>query len=141
MPDLLNGTTPARGVQNHSGGSYDRSAQQDIADGDAFQGGITLLTGAADAINPHVSGNYMVKTAGVDAMTLAAPTPGADDNLSIGIYSDTLFAHTVTATTLFANGTALKSVATFGAFKGAGILLRAFNGVWQVVSQTTAPLT
>lgn len=130
----------ARQVGLHSG-AFAQDAQQDIIDGDALQGPITLLTGSADAINPHVSGNYIVKTAGVDAMTLAAPTAGVDDNLSIAIFSDTTNAHTVTATALFANGTALKTTCTFGAFKGAGIVLRAFNGVWQVVSQTTAPLT
>jgi hypothetical protein len=114
--------------------------QQNI-DCDAFSGPITLLTGTADAINPHISGNYVIKTGSADAMTLAAPTAGVDDNLSIQVWSDTLFAHTITATSLFANGTALKTTATFAAFRGAGISLRAFNGVWQVVGATNCPLT
>jgi len=129
----------ARALTNQ--GAVDGSLLQQVYDGDALQGPITLLTGTADAINPHVSGNYIVKTGSADAMTLGAPTPGTDDNLSIAIYSDTLFAHTITATSLFANGTALKTTCTFGAFRGAGIVLRAFNGVWQVMAQTTAPLT
>jgi hypothetical protein len=114
---------------------------QQGADCDAFNALPTLLTGSADAINPHVSGNYIIKTAGVNAMTLAAPTVGLDDNLSIQIWSDTTNAHTLTATTLLANGTALKTTATFAAFRGAGIGLRAYNGVWQTVSNTAVTLT
>ena len=122
-------------------GAFTGDVIQQIYDGDALQAPITFLTGTADAINPHVSANYIVKSGSANAMTLTAPTVGTDDNLSISIFSDTLFAHTITATSLFANGTALKTTCTFGAFKGAGIILRAFNGVWQVISQTTAPLT
>jgi hypothetical protein len=129
----------ARGLTNQ-GAVFGDTIQQ-ITDGDAMQGIPILLTGTADVINPHASGNYIVKTGSADAMTLAAPTAGTDDNLSIAIFSDTLFAHTITATSLFASGVALKTTCTFGAFKGAGIILRAYNGVWQVVSQTTAPLT
>jgi hypothetical protein len=150
------GNTPARGMANHGGGSYDQSSMQDIVDGDALQGPVTKLFGVAatpDVINPHVAGNYMIESGAVDPITLAAPFPGGpatlqssgaiggDDNLSIAIFSDTLFAHTVTATALFANGTALKTTATFAAFKGAGMILRAWNGVWQVVSSTGVTFT
>jgi len=131
----------ARGLLMRSGGSFTQDSMQDVIDGDAFEGPITLLTGTADVINPHVSGNYIVKTGSADAMTLAAPTVGADDGLSISVFSDTLFAHTITATSLFANGTALKTTATFAAFRGAGISLRAFNGVWQVIGVSNVPLT
>jgi len=114
---------------------------QQMSDGDALQGLPILLTGSADVINPHVSGNYIIKTAGVDAMTLKAPTVGVDDNLSIAIFSDTLFAHTLTATSLLANGTALKTTATWPAFRGAGIILRAFNGVWHFLNNTAVTLS
>ena len=122
----------ARGLTSQ--GAVTGDVIQQLSDGDALQGLPILLTGTADVINPHVSGNYIIKTAGVDAMTLKAPTVGVDDNLSIAIFSDTLFAHTVTATSLFANGTALKTTATWPAFRGAGIILRAFNGVWHVLN-------
>lgn len=124
-----------RGIgARNSGGAYSQDGQQDLIDADAFQGAVTQLSGTTDAINPHVSGNYMIKTGSADAITLGAPTAGLDDNLSIGIYSDTAFAHTVTLpSALFAPGTALKTVCTFPAFRGAGITLRAFNGVWQVI--------
>lgn len=130
----------ARGIGGHAG-TYDRGSQQDIIDGDSLQGPITVLTGSADALNAHQAGNYVVTTAGVDAMTLAAPTVSADDNLSICVFSDTANAHTITATALFANGTALKTTATFAAFRGAGVILRAFNGVWQVLSSTAVTFT
>lgn len=122
-------------------GSFDQSAANDIFEGDAFQGPLTLLTGSADSLDPHNPHNYMVTTAGVDAMTLAAPTVGTDDNLSLAVYSDTTNAHTITATSLLANGTALKTTATFAAFRGAGLLLRAYNGVWQVVGSTGVTFT
>jgi hypothetical protein len=138
---LFYGTSITRGIQNHGGGAFDGSAQQDIMDGDALQGGITTLTGTADAINPHIAGNYIVDTGQADLMTLAAPTAEVDDGLSIAIYSDTNFAHTVTATSLFANGTALKTTATFAAFRGAGMILRAIDGVWHIVSSTAVTFT
>ncbi len=122
----------ARGLVH--AGAFAGDAQQDVIDTNPFSGPFVLLSGAADAINPHVSGNYIVNRAGVDAMTLTAPTVGADDGLMIAIVSDTLFAHTLTATSLLAGGTALKTTATFPAFRRAALVLRAFNGVWQVLS-------
>lgn len=123
------------------GGAYSQDCQQDLIDADSLQGAITLLSGTTDVLNPQQAGNYLVKTAGVNAMTLAAPRAGLDDNLTINVWSDTLNAHTVTATTLFANGTALKTTATFAAFRGAGMTLRAFNGVWQVISASGVTFT
>lgn len=124
-----------------AGGAYTQDCQQDIIDCDSFQGALVSLTGTTDAIPPHVAGNYVVDTAGVDAMTLAAPTSDIDDGLCINIWSDTTNAHTVTATTLFANGTALKTTATFAAFRGAGMTLRAMDGVWHVVAASGVTFT
>lgn len=130
----------ARGLGPHAG-AVDRALMQDVIDGDCFEAPPVVLAGSADAINSHAAGNYVVTTAGVDAMTLAAPTAGVDDNLTIAIYSDTTNAHTLTATALLANGTALKTTATFAAFRGAGLLLRAYNGVWQVIGSTGITFT
>jgi hypothetical protein len=88
---------------------------------------------AAPAIPPHVSHTYVFNRAGVVAATLAAPTAGTDDGLEIVITSDSAFAHTLTATNLLDTGTANQSVATFAAFKGAGLTLMAFNGRWKVL--------
>ena len=122
----------ARGVGNHSGAFYG-DAQQDVIDTDSFEGPIIILTGTADVINPHVAGNYMVKTGSADAMVLTAPTAGTDDGLSINVWSASAFAHTITATALIAAGVAAKTTITFPAFAGAGCTLRAFNGLWHFV--------
>jgi hypothetical protein len=138
MPLATPGNSPSRGIQNHSGGAYDESAKQDIVDGDSFEGPITLLTGVAanpDAINPHIAGNYVIDSGAVDPITLGLPTAEVDDGLTISIYSDTAFAHTVTLpSALFKPGTAPHSLATFAAFAGAGLSLRAIDGAWHVVS-------
>src|SRR5450755_164327 len=49
------------------------------------------LSGTADVI-PVQSGNYVLKGAAIDAMTLAVPTV-ANDGQIISIYSDAAFAH------------------------------------------------
>lgn len=91
------------------------------------------LGGSADAIPAGVAGNYIVTTAGVNAMTLAAPTLAQEGNV-ITVFSDTTNAHTLTATSLLANGTALKTTATFPAFRGAGLILKVSNLVYHVLS-------
>jgi|ERR1700722_2805343 len=93
-----------------------------------------FLSGTADALAAGVAAFYVVKTGSADAMTLAAPTAGQEGNI-IEVWSDTAFAHTITATTLLANGTALKTTVTFPAFRGAGIVLRVCNLVYHVMSQ------
>jgi hypothetical protein len=139
VPSILQGP---RGITARTtGGAYTQDSQQDIIDGDSLQGGITLLTGTTDAINPHIAGNYIIDTGSADAITLTAPTAEVDDNLSINIWSDTNFAHVVTATALFANGTALKTTATFAAFRGAGMTLRAVDGVWHVIASSGVTFT
>ena len=123
-------------------GSYDASAAQDIINSDCLQGPITVLTGTADVINPHVSGNYIINSTSADAIVLTAPTAGVDDGLQIcfAVQSVSL-AHTITATSLFAAGVALKTTCTPAQFAGAGIVLRAYNGLWHVISAVAAPLT
>jgi hypothetical protein len=92
-----------------------------------------FLTGLADAIDPTKAGFYVIKSAAADLMTLLAPTAKEEGNI-IEIWSDAAFAHTLTATSLLAGGTALKTTGTFPAFRGAGIKLRACNLVWHVLS-------
>lgn len=92
-----------------------------------------FLAGSADAVPAGVAAHYVVKTAGVNAMTLAAPTASQEGNI-ITIFSDTTNAHTLTATSLLANGTALKTTATYPAQRGAGLMLRVCNGVYHVIS-------
>lgn len=96
-------------------------------------------TGSADALPNHVSGTIVVETAGVDAMTLAAPRVGAQQNGGdsgrvITIISNSANAHTITATGLLKTGSASVNVATFAAFAGASLTLRASAGLWYVLA-------
>jgi hypothetical protein len=126
-----------------SGGAYSQDCQSDLIDADAFQGGLNILTGTTDAIiippqfNYPYTYNFIISTGSADAITLTLPRVGLDDNFAIAIYSDTAFAHTVTLpSAAFSTGAGQHSVATFPAFRGAGLTLRAFNGTWQVISST-----
>ncbi len=131
----------AQTVFQHSGGSYDSSSQNDIFITNPLSGPITYLTGATDPIPPHKPGNYIVTTAGVDAMTLAAPTAGIDDGLCILVCSGSANAHTLTATGLLATGAAGTGLLTFAAFSGANCLLRAYNAKWQLISSNGITVT
>lgn len=93
----------------------------------------TAIT-ANGAVDPHSGGSYIITKAGVAALTLAAPTAVVDDGVTISIISGTAFAHTLTATGLLQTGSANVNLATFAAFAGAGLTLRAYNAKWQVVS-------
>lgn len=139
--------TGPRGVGARSqGGAYSQDAQSDIIDTDCFQAPITILGGTTDNVTPTTGqgGNYVVKTAGVDAMTGVAPRAGTDDGLTMAVYSDTANAHTITfGTNCVADGAAgaPHHIITFAAQRGAGIVLRAFNGTWQVLSNTGCTIT
>lgn len=135
QPNIVAGP---RGVGARSaGGAYDSGAQQDLIDCDPFQAGPIELSGTTDVLNPQQGGNYIVKTGGVNAMTLAAPRVGIDDGVCIQVWSDTANAHTITCPgAIVAAGEALKTVITFPAFRGGGVSLRAYNGVWQLVGQS-----
>lgn len=123
-------------------GSFDSGVIRDIIDCDPTQGATVVLTGSADAINPHVGALYTLGTAGVDAMTLIAPTPGLDDGVVIWFVNDTLNAHTLTCpTTLLANGAALNTSCVFKAFRGSNLELRAWNGIWQVLGSNVTSFT
>lgn len=97
--------------------------------------GVTYSVSGAIAI-PTVDTVVVLDKAGVAAMTLAAPTADLDF-LMLTIVSTTAQAHTVTATTLFADGTSGSphTTATFTTgYIGQGMTLMALAGLWQVVS-------
>jgi hypothetical protein len=125
-----------RGI-THFGAFGADTAAGDVLQSDAFQGVPVILTGTADVINPYNpnSTNFIITTGSADAATLALPIAGVDDNLSVAVWSSTAFAHSITLPSAHLNNGAAtaKTTATFPAFAGAGILLRAYNGFWQVV--------
>jgi len=96
---------------------------------------ITVIT-ANGAINPNTAAWYVITKAGVAGMTLGSPTVTTDDGKIIMVQSNTANAHTITATGLFNTGSASVNLATFAAFAGAGVLLMAYQGKWNVLSAT-----
>jgi hypothetical protein len=95
---------------------------------------IPVAITASGAVPVRPSADYVITDAGVAVLTLAAPTAGTDDGVTVSIISATAFAHTLTATGLLETGTASVNVATFAAFAGAGLTLKAYNGKWLVTS-------
>ncbi len=87
------------------------------------------------AISPHTSGFYVITKGSAAHNTLAAPTVTTDDGVTIEISSDTAFAHVLTATGLLQTGAAAVNTATCSAFAGASLILRAYQGLWLVISQ------
>ena len=80
------------------------------------------------------SGTHLLTKAGVDAMTLAAPST-AQNGTRLRIISTTAQAHTVTQTTPgFNNGSTASDVATFGGAIGDNFTVEAYNGIWYVMS-------
>jgi VCBS repeat-containing protein len=96
----------------------------DVASGD---GAITIPTRG----RKHV----FVTKASAAALTLAAPTATTHDGVEIVIVSTTAAAHTVTVSTTGMNDLGTSAdVGTFGASKGNGLTLVAYQGDWYVTS-------
>lgn len=101
---------------------------------DAIQGGggsLASLVSAGGAV--PVTGKSFIKTAGVDACTLATPvagnpSQGGNDGLSIKIVDCGGHAHTVTTAANVINGN--HHVLTFPGTVGADVTLTALGGVW-----------
>lgn len=118
---------------NFSGGTLTTSKDYPFSLGSLNLNGINL-SGSADAIDPNLPANYVIKTAGVDAMTIATPTIAQEGNYFY-ISSDTANAHTLTAASAcFSNGTAATTVVTFKAFKGSNIVFVVRNLTYHVIS-------
>jgi hypothetical protein len=97
---------------------------------------VNLLSGGTDAIPPHTAATYMVTTAGVNAMTLAAPTVTTDDGIVIKVTLSTNAAHTITCTGgTLRPGTAAVTTINFASFRGSSIELMAWQGNWYVMAQ------
>lgn len=139
--------------------------QQGIADGRNYYDYTTSVLDGPTVQNPVITGgtstakapvrvmtsNAAVTVAGglvvfsktsAIAATLAAPTV-AQDGMEIILTAGTAFAHVLTATSLIEDGVTggAKTTATFAAFVGATITLRAYNLKWHVVSKNVVTIT
>ena len=107
-------------------------------------GGITdqpMTLAVNGAIAPNLAANYVITKAGVLAETLAAPTVGVSDGVTITITSNTAFAHTITTVALLNSGTVNTNVLTFAAFAGASVTLQAYQGKWMMLAANAVTAT
>lgn len=116
---------------------------QDAADS-LLAGAFNVLS-ASGAVDPHTPAKYVITKATAAALTLAAPTAGADDGVSLEFISTTAAAHTITTPAAGdirdGNTSDHDTVATFAAHIGANCTLEAYNGVWYVTSETGVSLS
>lgn len=103
----------------------------------AFAPALLAIDGAI-AVRP--SATYSITKGSAAALTLAAPTTGTDDGVTITVTSNSAFAHVITATGLINGGTAAVNTATFAAFKGASITFYALSAKWNVLSSNAITL-
>lgn len=95
-----------------------------------------VLSGGTDAIDPHTSATYIVDSAGVDSMTIVAPTVTTDDGKIIKFTTNTAPSHTITFTGgCLRSGSAGVTTATFAAFAGSSVQIMAWQGNWYVIAQ------
>src|ERR1035437_529999 len=101
-----------------------------------------VLNGGTDAIPAHTSATYIVTTAGVDAMTIAAPTVTTDDGLLITVETSTNAAHTLTFTGgTLRPGTAAVTTVNFLSYTGSSVTIMAWQGNWYVKAANVASYT
>ena len=108
-------------------GTADNSDFKQVFDVASADGAVTIPTRG----RKHV----FVTKASAAALTLAAPTATTHDGVEIVIVSTTAAAHTVTVSTTGMNDLGTSAdVGTFGASKGNGLTLVAYQGDWYVTS-------
>lgn len=115
---------------------------------DVFAGGFQhdVQVAAANGAITIKSGIVVLTKAGVAAMTLAAPTAGAqsaggDDGKVLVIDAQTANAHTITLAGGLRGAGAGADVGSFGGAIGDGIALYAYNGAWYPVPGTNVNVT
>lgn len=126
---------------NTAAGEANEAANLDAIDtaisglgGAVSASGVSVANYPASGAITQKSGIVTLSAASAEAMTLAAPTAGADDGKELRIISKTAFAHTVVGAVGY-SGTANKT-ATFGAAIGNTLNLIALGGVWYQMPST-----
>lgn len=84
-------------------------------------------SGSTDAISIK-RGTGLITAAGVDAMTITAPTAGVDDGKTLEFIDTGGHAHTITGPSNCFNGSS--HIGTFNGTVGSKLSLKAYNGVW-----------
>lgn len=95
-----------------------------------------VTTIAGDGAITIQTGTIKLTKGSAAAITLAAPT-AAQEGTTLNVVAGSAFAHVITATGLLDDGVTggSKNTATFGAFVGAAITLKAVGLKWSVISK------
>ncbi len=96
---------------------------------------------ASDGAIAKTSGIHKLTKTSAGAYTLAAPV-AAEEGMTLEIVAGTAFAHVLTATNLLDDGVTggAKDTATFGAFVGASLTLKAVGLTWYVISKNVVTI-
>ena len=113
-----------------------------FAAGSQGDGDMGILAADGAIAIPANDKTFVITKGTAAALTLADPTAGVHDGVTLTIISATAAAHTVSnaAGSGFNGGGATADVATFGAAKGNNIVLVAYQGDWYVRSSVGATL-
>lgn len=129
--DILSNVYTSPSPQDFQGPVSGATITVDLAQDNA------VTVGQDGAIPVPTQGNTIVNInkATAATLTLAAP-PVSINAVELIVTSNTAAAHVVTATSLLQDGVAGSphSTATFAALKGASMMLRAENGLWNVTA-------
>jgi len=101
-----------------------------------------IFTSAEVAAWGNQPQDFAITKATAAAITLVAPSK-AQDGLVLVFTSLTAAAHVITATSLLADAVtgSPHTTATFAAFIGASLTLKAENGLWNVIAAVVVPIT
>src|ERR1035441_4279603 len=136
MPPLPTG--PGNQVNIPTGAFTDRAVA-------ALLAGPYVPITVSGAINPHLPGKYVVIDAAAAALTLGAPTAGADDGVVIGVLPAPPSPHTTPTPAAGdirdGNTSDHDTVMTFNAHIGALCILEAYQGVWYVRAEVGCSLS
>lgn len=107
--------------------TYDSLAAPHTFRGDVIYP-VVVITG--DGAITAKGGNVLLTKGSAAAITLAAPTAGADDGKELSIVGTTAFAHVITSGVDGFNAKGSSGTITFAASKGSSQTLVAYNGHW-----------
>lgn len=101
-----------------------------------FASGDTPTVISGDGAITITPGTVILTKGSAAAITIAAPSTPAQDNIVIEVYSESAFAHVITCSTDGFNGKGSSGTVTFGNLAGNFVRLRARNGHWFAVIKT-----
>lgn len=105
---------------------------------------VTAVTGDGAVSIPAYNKVFPITKAGVAAMTIADPTTGTHDGVTLTFIATTANAHTLdnsAGSGFFSSGGGTKDVATFGGAIGDGLTIIAYAGKWYIDPRGSTNIT